>query len=71
MMYVHPQILYMFLNGQIPVQSCYEAKGVAGNIIPAIATTNAIIAGLQVPESAIMPVTPKNIAVWGRSTGGI
>lgn len=33
---------------QIPVQSLYEAKGTAGNIIPAIATTNAIIAGLQV-----------------------
>ncbi|CBJ28585.1 putative ubiquitin activating enzyme [Ectocarpus siliculosus] len=36
---------------QIPVQSSYEAKGVAGNIIPAIATTNAIIAGLQVMEA--------------------
>ncbi|CAM9189780.1 unnamed protein product, partial [Laminaria digitata] len=36
---------------QIPVQSLYEAKGTAGNIIPAIATTNAIIAGLQVMEA--------------------
>lgn len=31
-----------------PLQSLYSAKGIAGNIIPAIATTNAICAGLQV-----------------------
>ncbi len=31
-----------------PIQSLYSAKGIAGNIIPAIATTNAICAGLQV-----------------------
>ena len=31
-----------------PIQSLYSAKGIAGNIIPAIATTNAIAAGLQV-----------------------
>jgi len=31
-----------------PIQSLYNAKGIAGNIIPAIATTNAIVAGLQV-----------------------
>ena len=31
-----------------PIQSYYSAKGIAGNIIPAIATTNAIVAGLQV-----------------------
>lgn len=30
--------------------SYYDAKGVAGNIVPAIATTNAIVAGLQVNE---------------------
>mmetsp|Transcript_17796 Transcript_17796/g.23061 ORF Transcript_17796/g.23061 Transcript_17796/m.23061 type:complete len:668 (-) Transcript_17796:312-2315(-) len=36
---------------QIPLQNLYEAKGIAGNIIPAIATTNAIIAGLQVVEA--------------------
>mmetsp|Transcript_15843 Transcript_15843/g.41730 ORF Transcript_15843/g.41730 Transcript_15843/m.41730 type:complete len:588 (-) Transcript_15843:19-1782(-) len=30
--------------------SLYEAKGVAGNIVPAIATTNAVVAGLQVLE---------------------
>ena len=40
--------LVVCVFGQIPVQSLYEAKGTAGNIIPAIATTNAIIAGLQV-----------------------
>ncbi|CAM9771988.1 unnamed protein product, partial [Discosporangium mesarthrocarpum] len=39
------------LRSRIPAQSYYEAKGVAGNIIPAIATTNAIIAGLQVMEA--------------------
>jgi ubiquitin-like 1-activating enzyme E1 B len=32
----------------IPAQSYYDAKGIAGNIIPAIATTNAIVAGIQV-----------------------
>jgi ubiquitin-like 1-activating enzyme E1 B len=31
-----------------PAQSYYTAKGIAGNIIPAIATTNAIVAGLQI-----------------------
>jgi ubiquitin-like 1-activating enzyme E1 B len=35
----------------IELQSRYDAKGIAGNIIPAIATTNAIIAGIQVMES--------------------
>ena len=31
-----------------PLQSFYSAKGIAGNIVPAIATTNAIVAGLQI-----------------------
>lgn len=31
-----------------PAQSYYSAKGIAGNIIPAISTTNAIVAGLQI-----------------------
>ena len=31
-----------------PTQSLYGAKGIAGNIVPAIATTNAIVAGLQI-----------------------
>lgn len=34
-----------------PIQSLYSAKGIAGNIIPAIATTNAIVAGLQVLQA--------------------
>lgn len=34
-----------------PLQSEYAAKGIAGNIIPAIATTNAICAGLQVLQA--------------------
>jgi ubiquitin-like 1-activating enzyme E1 B len=34
-----------------PIQSVYSAKGIAGNIIPAIATTNAIVAGLQVLQA--------------------
>ena len=35
----------------IPTQSEFEAKGMAGNIIHAIATTNAIIAGYIVSEA--------------------
>ena len=34
----------------IPLQSSWDIKSIAGNIIPAIATTNAIAAGLQVLE---------------------
>jgi ubiquitin-like 1-activating enzyme E1 B len=34
-----------------PLQSIYSAKGIAGNIIPAIATTNAICAGLQILQA--------------------
>jgi len=39
------------LSFHIPTQSLHDAKGIAGNIIPAIATTNAIVAGLQVIEA--------------------
>ncbi|KAI4389414.1 hypothetical protein MLD38_001643 [Melastoma candidum] len=35
----------------IPLHSLFEAKGVAGNIVDAVATTNAIIAGLIVLEA--------------------
>ncbi|RAL48553.1 hypothetical protein DM860_005977 [Cuscuta australis] len=35
----------------IPLHSLFEAKGIAGNIVHAVATTNAIIAGLVVIEA--------------------
>ncbi|XP_052204357.1 SUMO-activating enzyme subunit 2 isoform X2 [Diospyros lotus] len=35
----------------IPLRSLFEAKGIAGNIVHAIATTNAIVAGLIVIEA--------------------
>ncbi|PWA84725.1 Molybdenum cofactor biosynthesis, MoeB [Artemisia annua] len=35
----------------IPLHSLFEAKGIAGNIVHAVATTNAIIAGLIVVEA--------------------
>lgn len=35
----------------IPLQSLFEAKGIAGNIVHAVATTNAITAGLIVIEA--------------------
>jgi len=35
----------------IPLQSEYSTKSIAGNIVPAIATTNAVIAGLIVLEA--------------------
>lgn len=46
----------------IPLQSYHDCKGIAGNIIPAIATTNAIIAGLQVCEAFKIIDNPQNIA---------
>ncbi|XP_022747300.1 SUMO-activating enzyme subunit 2-like [Durio zibethinus] len=36
---------------EIPLHSLFEAKGIAGNIVHAVATTNAIIAGLIVIEA--------------------
>lgn len=35
----------------IPLHSLFEAKGIAGNIVHAVATTNASIAGLIVIEA--------------------
>ncbi|KAG4987175.1 hypothetical protein JHK86_034866 [Glycine max] len=35
----------------IPLQNLFEAKGIAGNIVHAVATTNAVIAGLIVIEA--------------------
>ena len=35
----------------IPLHSLFEAKGIAGNIMHAVATTNAVIAGLIVIEA--------------------
>lgn len=35
----------------IPMHSLFEAKGIAGNIVHAVATTNAVVAGLIVIEA--------------------
>ena len=43
--------LRSYVFGIEPLQSLYSAKGIAGNIIPAIATTNAICAGLQILQA--------------------
>jgi ubiquitin-like 1-activating enzyme E1 B len=43
--------LRSYVFGIEPIQSNYSAKGIAGNIIPAIATTNAIVAGLQILQA--------------------
>lgn len=43
----------------IPLLSFHDAKGIAGNIIPAIATTNAIVAGIQVMQ-AVRLLTQKD-----------
>ncbi|EZG46940.1 putative ubiquitin activating enzyme [Gregarina niphandrodes] len=39
------------LNFHIPLESYYSCKTIAGNIQPAIASTNAIVAGIQVVNS--------------------
>jgi len=43
--------LRSYVFGIEPIQSYYSTKGIAGNIIPAIATTNAIVAGLQIIQA--------------------
>ena len=49
----------------IPLLSFHDAKGVAGNIIPAIATTNAIVAGVQVLQAVRLLTKPG--ALLGKS----
>mmetsp|Transcript_59776 Transcript_59776/g.146772 ORF Transcript_59776/g.146772 Transcript_59776/m.146772 type:complete len:698 (+) Transcript_59776:73-2166(+) len=48
-----------------PLQSLYTAKGIAGNIIPAIATTNAICAGLQILQ--VFKILKKQIELSKKS----
>lgn len=45
----------------ITTESLYSCKGIAGNIIPAIATTNAIVAGLQVLEAFKILRSPESV----------
>lgn len=49
-------------------ESFYSAKGIAGNIIPAIATTNAIAAGLQILQT--FSILKKQLET-GSKTGGL
>lgn len=51
----------------IDVQSLYAAKGIAGNIIPAIATTNAICAGLQILQAFM--ILKKQLATREKNPG--
>jgi hypothetical protein len=46
----------------IPLQSRFDVKSIAGNIIPAIATTNAIVAGLQVLQAVKLLQNPDVMA---------
>ncbi|KAF2301885.1 hypothetical protein GH714_030196 [Hevea brasiliensis] len=41
----------------IPLHSLFEAKGIAGNIVHAVATTNAVVAGLIVIEAIKSPLS--------------
>ncbi|GFY94983.1 SUMO-activating enzyme 2 [Actinidia rufa] len=49
----------------IPLHSLFEAKGIAGNIVHAVATTNAIIAGLIVIEAIKVLQNDANNYRWG------
>ena len=51
----------------IPLQSRWDVKAIAGSIIPAIATTNAAVAGLQVLE-ALKLLSGADLASAGRHT---
>lgn len=51
-----------------PLQSLYSAKGIAGNIIPAIATTNAICAGLQILQA--FSILKRQVMVEQERMGG-
>jgi ubiquitin-like 1-activating enzyme E1 B len=51
----------------IPRQSRFAVKSIAGNIIPAIATTNAMVAGLEVLE-AIKALRGDDMGATGRAT---
>jgi ubiquitin-like 1-activating enzyme E1 B len=59
--------LRSYVFGIEPIQSFYSAKGIAGNIIPAIATTNAIAAGLQILQT--FHILKQQLAS-GAKTGG-
>jgi ubiquitin-like 1-activating enzyme E1 B len=48
---------------QIATMSYHDTKGIAGNIIPAISTTNAIVAGVQVLEAVKILIDPSNNAL--------
>ena len=48
----------------IPIQPKWEVKSIAGNIIPAIATTNAIIAGFIVLEALKVRASPPEICQY-------
>jgi ubiquitin-like 1-activating enzyme E1 B len=52
----------------IPAQSLYDAKGIAGNIVPAIATTNAIVAATQVGQACRVIVEGSHAVALLRNT---
>ena len=52
----------------IPTQCLYDAKGMAGNIIPAIATTNAIVAASQVDQACRVVIEGSQVVAKLRNT---